>query len=294
MENFILRKEKPVDYPIKDMLINQQYQRSISMSRVNRIIDEIKKYGLLDTVITLNQDGEIVDGQHRWSAATKLGISTWKASVYHFAGLEAQAKFFSDINNWNNRLKTADIWHSRYIAECPYANLLYALNDREASVLYTRIPLRKNVRQDKDKLIPISAITTTLNFVCLDVKCVWKLSNDATLVKRASNADVTNVILLMNEYFKNFIFKISDNKLPSDYYRALAIFYDILSRENLIQNRREINKLVESTKRAVFEPSFAKSSLKGRICSLALEYNSKRRNNRLDEHILFKYTNKLD
>ena len=59
------------DYGIFKTIVGN---RTISLHNVNSIIDNIKKNGVLPTVIIVNEKMEVIDGQHRLEAFKQLGV----------------------------------------------------------------------------------------------------------------------------------------------------------------------------------------------------------------------------
>ena len=59
------------------------YNRPVNRSLVNKLKESMKKYGILSTVTVYQNDEEtlLVDGQHRWTAASELGLDIPAISI---------------------------------------------------------------------------------------------------------------------------------------------------------------------------------------------------------------------
>jgi hypothetical protein len=73
--------------------------RAINERHVQRLMDSFKKE-YLTTVIYVNAQGQVVDGQHRVEAAKRLGLPLWVASVNGY-GLPQVQKFNSLSKTWS-------------------------------------------------------------------------------------------------------------------------------------------------------------------------------------------------
>lgn len=65
---------KTNDYSIFKSIMGN---RTINLKNVNNIINNIKKNGLLPTVIIVNEKMEVIDGQHRLQALKELNLPVY-------------------------------------------------------------------------------------------------------------------------------------------------------------------------------------------------------------------------
>ena len=67
----------------KDKVKMLTYNRPVNRSLVNKLKESMKKYGILSTVTVYQSEKEtlLVDGQHRWTAASELGLDIPAISI---------------------------------------------------------------------------------------------------------------------------------------------------------------------------------------------------------------------
>lgn len=78
-----MTKVKIINLKPKDKVKMLAYNRPVNRSLVNKLKESMNKYGVLSSITIYQNDEEIlvVDGQHRWTAASELGLSVPAISI---------------------------------------------------------------------------------------------------------------------------------------------------------------------------------------------------------------------
>lgn len=78
-----MTKVKIINLKAEDKVKLLTYNRPVNRSLVNKLKESMKKYGILSSVTVYENEGEmlIVDGQHRWTAASELGLGMPAISI---------------------------------------------------------------------------------------------------------------------------------------------------------------------------------------------------------------------
>ena len=90
-----LDSKKPVEF--------MENNRPINNALVKRLEESMKKYGIL-SALTVYDTGDsylIVDGQHRWTAASNLGLSMPAIITSNFSAMEAVMEMNTIGKNWS-------------------------------------------------------------------------------------------------------------------------------------------------------------------------------------------------
>lgn len=84
-----------------DLFVDHTVQRTLNMRRVDAMVEDFEKEALRVLVVSHRDDGtlHIVDGQHRWAAASKVGIQTLQCMVYSGLTKPQEAALFRVLNN---------------------------------------------------------------------------------------------------------------------------------------------------------------------------------------------------
>lgn len=109
---------------VADMFADDTYQRPLDTRRADKIAAAWDRR--LVGVLEVSDRGEtatpryaIINGQHRWAAAARLGIAQLAATVHTGLTVEDEAKLFFDIDAKTRQLTTWDRWHARSAAGDP-------------------------------------------------------------------------------------------------------------------------------------------------------------------------------
>jgi hypothetical protein len=135
---------------VADMFADSTYQRDLDIKRVDRIAAtwDRRLVGVLevsDRGATASPRFAIINGQHRWAAAARLGIAQLAATVHTELTVEDEAKLFFDIDAKTRALTTWDRWHARSAAGDP-AVLAIERIATECGLEVTQNPGPKNLQ----------------------------------------------------------------------------------------------------------------------------------------------------
>ncbi|WP_418345241.1 DUF6551 family protein [Rhodococcus pyridinivorans] len=104
--------------PVDDMFSDNLYQRELDTKRADHIAATWDRR--LVGVLEVSDRGEhrspryaIINGQHRWAAASRAGVTALAATVHTGLSLADEAKLFYDIDAKTKALTTWDRWHAR-------------------------------------------------------------------------------------------------------------------------------------------------------------------------------------
>ncbi len=104
--------------PVDDMFSDRLYQRELDTKRAGQIAATWDRR--LVGVLEVSDRGEhcspryaIINGQHRWAAASRAGVTALVATIHTGLSLADEAKLFYDIDAKTKALSTWDRWHAR-------------------------------------------------------------------------------------------------------------------------------------------------------------------------------------
>ena len=273
--------------PVESLKFNQDYQRVTQPARVKQVKQGIIACGqfLSDKPITVNQNNEVVDGQHRLLAAKELGYSHVPIAKYRFATSELEAKYFIFTNNYDPRLKAPDYWYAKLLSKDPLAEFLYRLHDDENSALKDKIAIRG--KETKKSKWQISAVLEAILLALGDPHRHWKKDIHDKWVSTLASKGQREVMLNVNDfviwYEKIFGTK---TKNPFAYYkdsfRAIKLFYFKLKEKEMHNKNSTINKM----KSFDMGPAFIGANLAGKKQLLISHYNKGKKKDILDYSIM--------
>jgi hypothetical protein len=112
-----LKSSRVMMLPIEKLFVDERYQRNLNMKMVRRIAENFdnKAMGVL-TVSKRDFGYAIIDGQHRYYAAKKIGIKVIECEVFEWLSLPDESKLFSTINNGRGKVQMIDQFRSMLIA----------------------------------------------------------------------------------------------------------------------------------------------------------------------------------
>lgn len=105
--------------PVTEMFVDTTYQRTVQ-SKVNKISKnwDSNKCAILQVSYRSNVDKyAIIDGQNRWEAAKKAGVTHLLCQIYENLTLKEEAKIFSEQNDNVTRISSADKFKSLLVMD---------------------------------------------------------------------------------------------------------------------------------------------------------------------------------
>lgn len=189
----------------KDLHVNEMYQRSAHTKRGARVIETIvhEFHWPLFQPVTITKRAEggywLVDGQHRWIAASRLKIQKVPATLVDLKGDITQAQAFVDINTARVAMTPLSIFHARLIAGDEEACKL-AVCCKKAGVEIPRTPKMRGIIKPNETM-SVKFMTDAMNKFGTDA-LVWALK-----ILRAAYPDESGV-------------------LSGVFIRVMAFFYD--------------------------------------------------------------------
>ena len=286
MENMfgmtLLEKNKIV--PIESLKFNRDYQRAMDPSRKEKVKKGIVSCGqfLPDKPVVVNQDNEIVDGQHRVTAAKEIGITRIPVVKYRFSSKKKEAEFFIFTNNYDPRLKPVDYWYAKYLAGDGLAVFLYELNTSENSALQNMIALKGSETNSK---WVISSVLGAIS-VPFNVDSHWeKKVHDywiSALHDMGTKTVMGKINMFVNWYHQIFGYK-SDSPWAhrQDVFRAIKTLYINLELMGYAHSKDAVNKM----KSFIVDSAFISAPLIGKKMHLVNHYNKNRKKNLLSWEI---------
>lgn len=264
----------------KELKLEPTYQRCIEPSRKRGIAQSMVTTGYWpEETIIVNQDFEIVDGQHRVVAALQVGIKQVPISVVEFKDKRTEATYFSLKNNWNTSLKPVDFWYARYQFCHPYATCIYELDIDDDSLLKNNIALKG--RETKKAKFTITDCCLFINFA-VGYNQNWSKEKDAFLTKRVVNLGYEPIKEEINDFIDCFYSIFGNSKRSNPFaYRASSIrsfitFYSLAKRQDFLSSRRKLNEFIGKMATYALTADFLKANHAGRIQMLITHFNHKR------------------
>lgn len=117
--------------PVSEMFVDTTYQRTVQ-SHVNKIAKnwDNNKCSILQVSYRSNIDKyAIIDGQNRWTAAKRVGITHLLCQIYENLTLKEEAKIFAEQNDNVSKIGSADKFKSLLIMEDPICLQIKSLCD---------------------------------------------------------------------------------------------------------------------------------------------------------------------
>ena len=270
--------------PIESLKFNRDYQRATEHARKENAKKGMIACGqfLPDKPLTVNQDNEIVDGQHRYLAAKELGHKTVPVVRYSFASKQKEAEFFIFINNFDQRLKAADFWYASYLAKDTMASLMYELNESDLSALKNNIALKGSETNSKWS---ISSVQEAIG-LAIGNDTNWQKKAHTAWTNKIESMGTKTVVSRVNMFVRWYhdIFGLKSDAPWAhrlDVFRAIKFLYLKLESINNTHSRDTINKM----KSFVVDSAFISAPLIGKKMHLVNHYNKSRKKNLLSWEI---------
>lgn len=117
------------------------YQRPISQSRVDDLVDKFDAGEARSIYVSLRSDGTmwILDGQHTWAALTQMGFDSWPCRVFFNLTVPEEARRFAAYQSNTRRIPPVVQFNAEVIAKSPTASAL----DKILGDYYLRISSSK-------------------------------------------------------------------------------------------------------------------------------------------------------
>lgn len=156
--------------PVTEMFIDTTYQRTIQ-SHVNKIAKnwDNNKCAILQVSYRPDMDKyAIIDGQNRWTAAQKAGVTHLLCQIYENLTLKEEAKIFAEQNDNVAKISSADKFKSLLVMEDEICLQIKSLCDEFGISIRKTYgdSLGKN-RKNLNGLIAAQRIVTTYGIECL-------------------------------------------------------------------------------------------------------------------------------
>ena len=117
--------------PVTEMFVDTSYQRPVQ-SHVNKIAKnwDNNKCAILQVSYRPDIDKyAIIDGQNRWSAAQKVGVTHLLCQIYENLTIKEEAKIFAEQNDNVTRIASADKFKSLLVMDDPICLQIKSLCD---------------------------------------------------------------------------------------------------------------------------------------------------------------------
>lgn len=267
--------------PVESLKFNRQYQRATEQARKEKVKQSIIKCGqfLTDQSLTVNQDFEVVDGQHRLLAAKELKISHIPATVYRFSDKQKEAAFFVHINGFVQALNPVDYWYGRFLSGCPIATFMYFLEASQESKLRGQIVI-KGSDSHKNRIPPSMALEIII--IGIGHAHQWTRQRDNAFVKKMTEVGETQALLKINQFvgwYQDIFGTKKENPIAyrRDAFRAICSLYNRLLIVDMTHNKTTIQKMQTFP----MNSAFVTAPLAGKKYQLIDHFNKNRKKNKI-------------
>lgn len=215
-----------------------KYNRPIAETAMKDILKSIRSYGYHPSqVIELNDRMQVIDGQHRVTAARIAGIKTLPVVVLKFRDLEDEAKFCHIRNMLQKKPTAKEQWLQKRYANDFAAMLMYHLVKDPASELYRSIELLKpSVKLNSAKKISAAKVGHAFNLAVLNVNVANKTVNFNRLNEKIKETSYAEIRKELNTIFGLFYGAFGGKKEAPVAYRD-HIFRPFLSFVKLLKDK---------------------------------------------------------
>jgi len=279
--------ENNIKMPVESLQFNEHYQRALEIARKEKVKQGIISCGhfLPEKSITVNQNNEVVDGQHRLCAVRELGMSHIPVSKYYFADKKKEAAFFVYINGFDERLNIVDYWYAMYLANDPIAVTMYNLESDPRSALKDKIVV-KGRKTGKSKISPTQVLESIQIALATTNRGNWTKADHHIWLKKLNQLSYAVVLQRVNEFIVWYE-KIFGSKKDTpwayhmDSFRAIKYFYKILQERGWHQKKDTFIKM----KSFKLGATFMTAPLTGKKYQLIDHFNKNRQKQRLPYNI---------
>lgn len=207
--------------PVTEMFIDETYQRSVQ-NKVNKIANNWNdnKCDILQVSYRNDLDKyAIIDGQNRWAAACKIGITHLLCQIFEGLTLKEEAQIFAEQNDNVTKISSADKFKSLLVMEDKTCLQIKSLCDEFGiSIRKTQGDSLNKIRKNLNGLVSAQRIVEQYGIKCLRwiftviEKSGWELTAKAYSYK--------SIEILFNFYqsrFENNSFNTDTEKLINLY-----------------------------------------------------------------------------
>lgn len=265
--------------------IGLHYQRFLELRRQKNIEESIKQYGYWPSqVITVNENHEIIDGQHRWRAALNQNISKVPICIVSFPSKEMEAEYFWHCNDYNTKLNQPCYWAARYEANDIIAKILYEL-EADAHSFFCNFIAIKGKQTSQSKLTIAHALSIIVSMT-LDYSWKWERRYDKLIKRKIEALGYREISIRCNLFLKWFFDCFGNEKKhnPIAYngntIRAIISFFLLLKKQGFL-NSQYINT-VNKMRQFVFVSEFIRTPQIGKIHFFINHFNAGRSKNKLE------------
>lgn len=101
--------------PLRELRLDARYQRDLREDAVLAIVDNFRSEQFQPITVGMRGDGSlhIVDGQHRFAAARRMGWATVPCMIFESDGFEHEATVFERLQTHRAPLTVAQRWKAR-------------------------------------------------------------------------------------------------------------------------------------------------------------------------------------
>lgn len=228
--------------------LNVVLQRLFEAPRFTKIKESILEYGYYwpSSVLTLNENLEVIDGQHRLKAAMALGIYELPVCIVTFGDKRKEAQFFSDLSNHNTALNPVTFWNARFLAGHPLATFVYLLESSEESLLCDKIAIKG--KDSKKTRWTVVSVINCISYICLGLQTNWRKDRDkeitATFLKY-STQDIAAKLMPFVRWFELCFGSKSQGSLAYNERNFTAIMkvYNLMNYYGCAHKTDTINKM---------------------------------------------------
>lgn len=250
------------------------YQRKLEKRRWQQVLNSMEKVDKFseEFPIVINQDDEIVDGQHRITAAKKYGIKKIPYVRYFFASKKCEAKYFTHINGFNTKQSPIDYWFSAKMAGDRLANIIYKIAENPSSSLYNEIAVKG--QKSNNKIAIAQVISIIFNVVGYKHASAYTHNMHKEITARLNKHSDAYICKEVSDYYRWFsdIFGTKPENPAAyrvDTFRVILYFFNSLKELDIAYSKKVINKL----KTFRFGPEFNAAPGYGKKYQLINFYN---------------------
>lgn len=221
--------------PVTEMFIDGTYQRTIQ-NKVSKIANnwDNDKCAILQVSYRSDMDKyAIIDGQNRWAAACKIGITHLLCQIYENLTIKEEAKIFSEQNDNVTRIAVADKFKSLLVMEDEICLKIKHLCDEFGiSIRKTQGDSLHKIRKNLNSITAAQRIVTAHGIDCL--RWMFEIINKSgwELTAKAYSYDNLHVLLTFYQACYNKDSFISDTTNLINLYANIGEYNGLVNHAN--------------------------------------------------------------
>lgn len=179
------------------------YQRNVNKKHVNKLATDMIINGYNPAaIIEVNEDMEVIDGQHRLAAARKAELPHVPVIVLSFPDEIHEAKYFVYRNGSQDNQTPKQLWKSRNASKEPIAMTMYRLVRESDSLLHRCIDLLdSDVTLNSSKKVSGSFVAHALNLMINGDNSAYKEVNAVKINEGITGTSHSEIKEKMNRLF---------------------------------------------------------------------------------------------